>query len=152
MPSTAVPTAHRRSGFTLLEAAVVLSLLALALSLSVPLGRGTLDLWTVRSVRDQTLAALHRTRMEARLRGGAELVVRGEQGVLEVWGTDSLLWISREPRDAGVRVSLPDGRPDAELTFDGLGLGVVTSRTLVFRKGAAEARLVISSRGRGARR
>lgn len=152
MPKTAFPPARRRSGFTLLEAAAVLSLFALALSVAVPLGRGTLDLWTVRAVRDQVLAALHRTRMEARLRSGAELVVRGDQGLVEVRAADSLLWLTRGPAEAGVRVSLPDGRPDAELIFDGLGLGVVTSRTLVFLKGDAEARLVISSRGRGSRR
>ena len=131
---------------------MVLGLLSLLLSLSLPLGRRTLDLWTVRAVRDQALAALHLTRMEARSRGGAVLEVDGVAGTLAALASDSVLWVRREPGEAGVSISLPDGSLRTAVSFDALGLGVVASRTLVFRRGRAEARLVISSRGRGARR
>ena len=141
-----------RRGFTLLELGVVLGLLGLLLSLALPLGRRTLDLWTVRAVRDQALAALHRTRVEARLRGGAVLEVDGVEGTIAARSADSVLWVRHEPAESGVSMGLPDGTPRTSMSFDALGLGVVSSRTVVFRRGAAEARLVISSRGRGARR
>lgn len=147
-----LPVSHRQTGFTLLEVAVALCLMSLALSVVAPLARRTLDLWAVRAVRDGALAALHRTRMEARIRGGAILAVDGDAGTLEARVADSVLWRSRQPGEAGVRVSLPDGRTGVDLAFDALGLGIVTSRTLVFRRGEAEARLVISSRGRASRR
>lgn len=139
-------------GFTLLELGVVLGLLALILSLALPLGTRTLDLWTVRAVRDQALAALHRVRVEARMRGGAVLEVDGVEGTLVARSADSVLWVRHEPGEAGVSMGLPDGTPRTSVSFDALGLGVVSSRTVVFRRGRAEARLVISSRGRGARR
>jgi len=139
-------------GFTVLELGVALSLVSLLVSVAIPLGRRTVDLWTVRAVRDQALAALHRTRMEARLLGGAVLDVDGVAGTLTARSGDSLLWVRREPAEAHVRVSLPDGSLTTQLAYDALGLGVVSSRTLVFRRGEAEARLVVSSRGRAARR
>ena len=145
------PTAGRR-GFTLLELAVVLTLLAVLVGLGTPLWRGSVDQWAVRSVRDRTLAALHRTRLEARTRGGARLEVDGPTGRVTVWAADSLLWQDASAAEHRVTVALPGGGPVTPLAFDALGLGVVTSRTLVFRGGDAEARLVVSARGRGTRR
>lgn len=139
-------------GFTLLELAVALTLVAVVLAIGVPLGRATLDQWTVRAIRDQALAALHRTRMEARIHGGAELVFDGDGGMLVARAADSVLWERRDAADASVSIELPDGTTFTSLTFDRLGLGVVSSRTILFRRGEAVARLVVSSRGRGARR
>lgn len=139
-------------GFSLLELVVAIALTGVALALAAPLGRDTLDRWTVRAVRDQALAALHRSRMEARIRGGVVLTFDGDRGVISARTRDSLLWERRDPADASVSMELPDGRRATELVFDRLGLGIVTSRTILFRKGEAEARLVVSSRGRGSRR
>lgn len=129
-----------------------MALLGVALSVTLPVGRDAVDRWIVRAVRDQALAALHRVRMEARIRGGASLEVDGSTGTLTARAGDTLLWVRRDPAEAGVAVSLPDGSPHTEIFWDALGLGVVSSRTLVFRRGAAEARLVVSARGRGSRR
>lgn len=149
-PSPSVPVP--RHGFTLLELGIVLGILGLLLSLALPMGRRTLDFWAVQAVRDQALAALHRTRMEARVRGGAVLEVDGVAGTIVARAADSILWVRHEPGEAEVSIALPDGSTRTAVSFDALGLGVVASRTLVFRRGRAEARLVISSRGRGARR
>ena len=135
-------------GYTLLEATVGLLLTALLLSLSVPLLRGARDQWVAVAGRDHTLAALHRTRMHARLLGGAQLRIRASPGRLETLAGDTLLWWSDELRDSGVRIELPGGRSETTITFDALGLGVVASRTLRFQRGRAESALVISSRGR----
>lgn len=150
VPSPLSPTSRR--AHTLLELGVVVALLGLALSVTLPVGRAALDRWVVRSVRDQALAALHRVRMEARIHGGASLKVDGSAGTLTARTGDSVLWVRRDPAEAAVSVSLPDGSPETEILWDALGLGVISSRTLVFRRGAAEARLVVSSRGRGSRR
>ena len=154
MPHAPSHLRHRSGsgGFTLIELVVVLSLGAVLAGLGAPLWRGTVDLWAVRSVRDRTLAALHRTRVEARTGGGARLEVDGARGLVQVWSLDSLLWEDRSPSEHGVEISVPGGASTATLTFDALGLGVVASRTLVFRRGDAEARLVVSARGRGTRR
>lgn len=139
-------------GFTLLELTVALCILGLLLAVALPVGGRALDRWTVQGVRDQALAALHRVRMEARLLGGATLEVDGVSGRITARAADSILWVRDDPGDAGVAIALPDGSRRTAVAFDGLGLGIVASRTLVFRRGQAEARLVISSRGRGSRR
>ena len=141
-------------GFTLLELTVALALIALLAGLGAPLWRSTVDRWAVRTVRDRTAVALHRTRLEARRWGGARLELDAEEGWLRLHRSrpDSLLWEDRSPAERRVEVVLPRGAAQTTLTFDPLGLGVVASRTLLFRRGRAEARLVVSSRGRGVRR
>lgn len=139
-------------GFTVLELAVALSILGLLLSLALPIGRQLLDRWTVVAARDEALSALHRARSEARLRGGATLDFDGVLGRVSIRSADSTLWVGRSLQEYGVSLSLPNGAGRTAVELDALGLGVVASRTLVFRRGAAEARLVISSRARGTRR
>ncbi|MEJ2539799.1 MAG: hypothetical protein P8188_07500 [Gemmatimonadota bacterium] len=138
----------------MLELMVSLALLSLLAGIGAPLWRSTVDRWAVRSVRDRALAALHRTRVEARRWGGAYLEVDGEAGSFRLHRLtgDSLVWEDRAPDEHRVRVLTPRGASRTTLSFDPLGLGIVSSRTLLFRRGAAEARLVVSSRGRATRR
>jgi prepilin-type N-terminal cleavage/methylation domain-containing protein len=142
------------SGFSLLELTVALTLVAVLCGLGAPLWRVTVDRWAVRSVRDRAAIALHRARLEARRWGGANLEIDAEAGSLRLLRapSDSLIWEDSSPGDHRVRVVLPRGAGATTLTFDALGLGVVASRTLLFRRGRAEARLIVSSRGRGTRR
>jgi type II secretory pathway pseudopilin PulG len=141
------------AAFTVLELVVALALAGVLVGMSLPAGRGLLDRLAVGAERDRALAALHRVRVEARIRDGATLAVDGRTGVLTARAGDSLLWRRADAGRSGVRITHPDGTPAVDtLDFDAWGLGVVTSRTLVFRRGHAEARLVISSRGRGSRR
>ena len=135
-----------------MELLVVVALLSVLTGLGAPLWRGTVDRWAVRSVRDRTLAGVHRARLEARSLGGARLEVDGTEGNLRVWAGDSLLWHDASPGRERVAISLSSGAETTTLTFDALGLGVVASRTLWFRRGEAEARLVVSARGRATRR
>ncbi len=152
-PTPAPPRSLRVAAFTLLELLVALALAAVLVGLSLPAGRRLQDRWAVGAERDRALAALHRVRVEARIRDGATLAVDGRTGVLTARAGDSLLWRRADAGRSGVRITRPDGTPVVDtLHFDAWGLGVVTSRTLVFRRGRAEARLVISSRGRGSRR
>lgn len=142
---------QRTRGVTLAEIATVLVLAGVALGMALPLTSRALDRWAVRAARDEALALLHRARMEARLAGGARLEIRLEPAAMAVFTGDSLVAEWSGGAEGGVRIDLPGDRLRDELWFDALGLGVVTSRTLVFRRGPAEARLVISSRGRARR-
>ena len=143
-----------RRGFTLLELAVTLSLLSLVAGLGAPLWRGAVDGWAVRTVRDRSAVALHRARLEARRWGGARLELDAPGGRLRLYriGPDSLIWEDPSPGEHRVQLVLPRGADETTLDFDALGLGIVGSRTLLFRRGGAEARLVVSSRGRATRR
>lgn len=138
-------------GFTLAEVVTVLVLTGVVLGLALPLTGRALDRWAVQASRDEALALVHRTRMEARLGGGARLFITSEPAALAVFRGDSLVQEWKDGARRGVRIELPGQRSQDELRFDGLGLGIVTSRTLAFRRGSAEARLVISSRGRARR-
>lgn len=148
--------ARRRvsSGFSLLELTVVLTLLFVLVGLGAPLWRGAVDVWAVGVVRDRAAVALHRTRVEARRWGGARLELDADEGRLRLLlsSTDSVVWEDSSLKDHRVQLVLPREASTATLAFDALGLGIVTSRTLVFRRGGAERRLVVSSRGRGSRR
>lgn len=155
MPSLPRVPPHRpSSGFTLLELMAVLAIVGVLLGMGTPLWRSTADRWAVRTVRDGTASALRRTRLEARRWGGARLEIDAGAGRLRVYRTspDSVLWEDDRLAELRVDLTLPRNALRTTLHFDGLGLGVVASRTLVFRRGAAEARLVVSSRGRGTRR
>jgi prepilin-type N-terminal cleavage/methylation domain-containing protein len=155
MPTAAHPPRRTPSaGFTLLELTVALTLAAVVLGLGAPLWRSTVDRWAVRTVRDRTAAALSRARLEARRWGGARLDVDAGLGRLRLERShpDSVLWEDDSAERYRVLMVLPRGSTRTVLSFDALGLGVVSSRTLVFRRGTAEARLVVSSRGRATRR
>jgi hypothetical protein len=52
----------------------------------------------------------------------------------------------------GLILELSRGRSETKLIFGPLGLGRVASQTVRFRKGNAEATLVLSSMGRAVRR
>jgi prepilin-type N-terminal cleavage/methylation domain-containing protein len=144
--------ARARTGFTVLEVLVVLTLIGVGSALAFPVGRRALDGWAVRTVRDAGISAIHRARMEARRRGGASLEFRADSGRAELRAGDSLLWRWTDPVDAGVEMVLARDRQVDVLHFDARGLGRVTSRTVRFTRGEASRALVISSRGRATRR
>ena len=140
-----------RHGFTLLELVVVLALLGVAIAELLPAARSQLDRMAVLAAREEVAGLLHRTRGEAMARGEAELVLTSVPPEAELVVRGDTLARARLEAAYGVTLMLSRGRPEARLTFGPLGLGRVTSQTLRFRRGDAEARLVISSLGRVAR-
>lgn len=140
-----------RSGHTLLELATVLLLLGMAFSLLHPLARRSADRMAVTGARERVVGLLDRARAEARASGASDVEIRSEEGVVLLLRGESE--VARVPvGEGGVRIDPGSPRDTVVVSFDALGLGRVASRTLTFRKGEAEASLVLSSLGRATRR
>jgi prepilin-type N-terminal cleavage/methylation domain-containing protein len=138
----------RRSGFTLLELALVLALLALLLSAAAPgLTRARATLAS-RAARAEIIAAIAATRALAVLTGGAQLVVT-PAGELRVERADGTLL--REPIHLAARygVAIETERDlPVVLRYDGLGIGRMTSTTVRIRRRDAVLTVTVSAYGR----
>jgi len=135
-------------GYTLLEILAALAILAVGASMALAPLRRQLDGAAVEASIRLTQSQLARARGEARFRGEGGLVVDGEAGVLRLVGGDAVVLDSIR-LSALHRVSVDTGsREPVSIRFDALGVGRVASRTLLFRRGRVEERLVISSYGR----
>jgi prepilin-type N-terminal cleavage/methylation domain-containing protein len=139
-------------GFTLLEMTVAASLSALLLAVGIPAARRSLDRMAVVGAREALVGMVVRARSEALARGGAAVVVDPVGGSVRVESGEAVLGSLH--LDAAFGVELDVGTPPrvVRLTFDGLGIGRVASRTILLRRGAAEAGVVVSSYGRVTRR
>jgi type II secretory pathway pseudopilin PulG len=140
-----------RSGTTLLELAVVLLLIGIAGVNLVPAARAQADRAAVAGAREAAAALVARTRTEAMLLGGATLHARVADRSLWIQSGDSLVAVRRLGDEFGVTLTLGGTATAAELPFDALGLGRRASGTLIFRRGSAEARLVVAAYGRAVR-
>ncbi len=140
-----------RSGYTLLEISVVLALLALAGTAILPAARRSADRAAVAGAREAVAGLVVRARTEAMLLGGAALHARPADGSVWVQAGDSTIVALRLGAEFGVSLEIVGGAAEAELKFDALGLGRRASRTLVLRRGDAEARLVVAAYGRAVR-
>jgi type II secretory pathway pseudopilin PulG len=137
-----------RQGFTLLELAGVLTLLALATTLFLPLGQSVRERLAVNGAREDLVGLITRARGEALRRGGSSLIIRRNpaEATIEVDG-EVIHRLDLEPT-WGIDLMLSGGRPSAELRFDGVGLGRMAARSVTFTRGSAVARLIISAYGR----
>jgi Tfp pilus assembly protein FimT len=140
-----------RVGTTLLELALVLSILGVLFGLAYPTLRHGLDVVAVQGARDALGSGVARTRTAAVSRGGATLMLDLR---------DARFWVESTSGDTvgapvdlaaryGARLDV-DGAPAdrVALRFDGLGIGRVTNRTFQLRRGRAIARLTLSAYGR----
>jgi len=139
-------------GFTLLELATVLVLLGISLTVLFPAGRRQLDHMAVLGAREEVAGLFHRARFEAVAHGGAVLTLETQPGAVTLSAAGKVVSRVALAEEYRVVFTLSRGRPEAEITFDPLGLGRVASQTLGFFRGGAEARLVVSSYGRVVRR
>lgn len=142
-----------------MEIVTALALLAAAGAPAVKGARRALDRMAVTGAREAVVGLVARARSEALLRGGADVVVSEAPGRARVEVTEEEARGGGEPvRRVVARVDLAErfgievevaGRAGrATLHFDGLGLGTMASRSFRFRRGGAEARLVVSGYGR----
>lgn len=149
----AIPTrSAARGGWTLVELLVVLALAGVVLGLVVPLATGILDRWAVSAARDEAMALLRRTRAVARMEGGAEVRISTAPPTVELVVRDTVRTCLCDLEARGIGLELSGRSGPVTLRWNGLGLGVVSSRTLRFTRRASRAELVVSSRGRAVRR
>jgi hypothetical protein len=135
-----------KRGHTLLELAVVLTVVMLIGSMALGLGRRHLDRMAVVQERERAAALFHNARAEARVHGGA--VVRVEGGTLTLIRPPDQVVRSVDPGQRQVRVEIRGVREEADIRFGPMGIGRAASLTLHFQRGGAEVPLVLSSYGR----
>ncbi len=126
----------------------MLSLLAVGASALVPTARRYGDLWAAIAAREATAALLADARVAAVRTGSARLVIQGRPWRAEARSGDSLLTAVALEAELGVTVELAGGKERAEIAFGPLGLGIVASETVWFRRGEASKALVVSGYGR----
>ena len=143
---------RRAGGFTLVELATALFILGLSLSLLLPAAGRQVEWMAVRGARDEVAGLLHRARGEAVARGGAQLVLSASPPIAKVLAGEETLARATLDESYGVSMTLSRGQQEATLAFGPLGLGLVASQTLRFKRGEAEAVLVVSSLGRAVRK
>ena len=137
-----------RRGFTLLELTGVLTLLALAASLSLSMGRSARDRLAVNGAREELVALITRARAEALRRGSSSLIVVRDPTEFRIEASGELLHRVDIGATWKTELVLSGGRPTVELRFDASGLGRMAASSVTLIRGKAVARLVISAYGR----
>lgn len=137
-----------RTGFTLLEMLIALTVAGVLLAASVPSVREARDRLAVRGAREAVVGFLARARARAVSTGGARVVLEEDSARLVLWTEGLPSTTLALGREFAVALDLPGAATSAELRYDAVGVGRLASRTLRFRRGAAEAALTVSSYGR----
>lgn len=145
-PGTHRPPMRNRTGTSFLELIIVLSLLGILLGIAAPPALRWRDVLAVRAARDEVAAALAVVRATATAAGGAALVLDAPAGVFWIAADGSRGPARDVGRRYGVEIAGADGL--VEIEYDALGIGRLANRTLRFRRGGAEAGLVVSAYGR----
>jgi len=137
-----------RNGHTLLELCTVLLLAALAASVALPAGGRLRDTLAVVAAREALAGLVAEARALAPGRGGASVHLRA--GPWRAWAEASGNPIRAVDlaQDLGVAVVLSRGRTALDLRFDALGLGQVSSETIVLQRGDSRRTLILSAYGR----
>jgi Tfp pilus assembly protein FimT len=141
---------NSRPGYSIIELVFTLSVVGVLAGISVPAAVATRDRLLVRGARDALSGELARTRAAAIERGGAALEIDAAAGVLRILAADgdTIGDPLHLARTHGVRVEVGGTPTVAVVRFDALGIGRLASRTVVLRRGGAEARIAISAYGR----
>lgn len=141
-------SSHVSAGYSVLELATVLLLLTLLTGTVLPPLRRQVDRMAVLGAREEVAGLFHRARFEAVAMGSSGIHLDSGAASVTLSAGGEVLDHSGLADEYGVSLSLSSGHTQADLTFDPLGLGRVASQTLRFRRGRAEAGLVVSSFGR----
>ncbi len=137
-----------RHGFTLLELTGVLTLLALAASLSFPVSRSVRERLSVIGAREELVGLIKRARAEALRGGGSSLIVVRNPAEVRIEARGELLHRVDVGATWRTELVLSGGRSTVELRFDASGLGRMAASSVTLTRGSAVARLIISAYGR----
>lgn len=138
-------------GHTLLELLVVLVLLGVGAAATVPSVRRFADEAAVAEAREQAVRALFRGRSAAVENGRSVVTILASPPSVRVTAGGAVVHDVRLG-DSRTQLLLSRRRDSLTLRFDALGIGRFTSATIAFRRGEADAALVLSSYGRVRRR
>lgn len=140
----------RNPGVTLIELAIALVVIGVLLGTgAVPFARA-LDRYAVRGARDALAAGLAHARATAIASGGAELVIdlRAARYRVHIAGGSTAPPVDLRAQYRVVVSADGQAADSIAFRFDALGIGRMTSRTIRFRRGRAEAGLTVATYGR----
>ncbi len=135
-------------GFTILELAGVLALLAVAAVLSFPMGWSVRERMSVVGAREELVGLITRARGEALRHGGSSLIVIRNPAEIRVEANGETLHRTDLAATWRVELVLSGGRSSVELRFDASGLGRMSARSVTIARGSAVSRLIVSAYGR----
>lgn len=141
-----------QSGTSLLEVTVVLTLLAVALSVGFQTVAPILHRIQIVGASDEVIALVHLARSEALRVGEAELAIDVRTGVVTVRVVDRTVRTAYLSADYGVELWTSSRQVPVELRFGPLGLGIFAGQTVTLTAGSTRGRVVISPYGRARRR
>ena len=143
------PRAMVQRGSSLIEIAVVLGVITVALGIAVPGFRHALDAYAAAAGRDAVITMAARARAVAIAHGGADLTIDTDSGLarIEADGAAPVL-IALGDRFGVQLVIESSGRTEVTIHYDGIGLGRLANVSLLVRKGNARARVIFSMYGR----
>jgi prepilin-type N-terminal cleavage/methylation domain-containing protein len=139
-------------GYTLVELVFVLFLVGVATATAAPAAVRQRDRAMVVGAREAVVGLLAEARAAAVEAGGASVRLWASPGRAEAVVRGMARRTVHLEADFGVSVGLSGAAAEAELSYDGLGLGRVASQTITFRRGSEVAELVVSAYGRARRR
>ncbi|MEQ1857832.1 MAG: hypothetical protein ABL963_15365 [Longimicrobiales bacterium] len=139
-------------GHTLVELVFVLLLTGVAVSTVAPAARRQRDRTAVVGAREAVVGVLSEARSAAIEVGTASVRLTVHPPAAELWVDGTLTRVVRLDVAFGVSVALGGTATAADLAYDALGVGRVASQTVVLRRGAESADLIVSAYGRVRRR
>jgi prepilin-type N-terminal cleavage/methylation domain-containing protein len=137
-----------RRGFTFIELAVVLVILALVTAITFPRLQGLFDWIAVNNAAQDVTTAVAVTRNAAIMQGSRRrLVIAPDSLRIDGWTGDSWARLERWPGPDGHRVTLEVSNP--VVVFDPIGLAWGVSNTkVVLRRGVRSETITLSRLGR----
>jgi type II secretory pathway pseudopilin PulG len=135
-------------GHSLIELLFVMTLMGVAVTALAPAARRQRDRAQVVGAREAVVALLAEARTAAMERGSATVHVATDPPFAE--GRAAGVPVRRVALgdEFGVTVTLSGAATAADLSYDALGIGRLTSQTITFRRGHSSTELVVSGYGR----
>lgn len=145
-----------RSGFTLVELLIVITLMGIMGTFAYPRLRGSTSSWSVRSARQQTMEMLVVARSAA-VQNGADARFIRSGNVVRVIVDSSGTFVTLASRDLnkehGVTVTVGGAAPRDTVRYDarGLAIGLTGAETITFTKATVTDSICVSKLGKVAR-
>lgn len=139
-------------GHTLIELLLVLTLLGATTASLAPTVRRYGDRASVVAAREALVGVIAQARQAAMVAGESRVRIASGPWTARASVADSTLRVVDLEGEYAVTLALNEGRSEAELEFNALGLGRLAGQTIRFRRGDAVTELIVSGYGRVRRR